>query len=49
MKVKRVEGGLLIPDEYLRKLGEEIEIITKPFAIIIIPGFAALLRMTRSR
>jgi hypothetical protein len=37
MKVKRVEGGLLIPDEYLRKLGEDIEIITKPFAIIIIP------------
>ena len=36
MKVKRVEGGLLIPDEYLADFGE-IEVLVKPFVIIIKP------------
>jgi len=37
MKIKRVKEGLLIPEEYLRKLGEEVEVIFKPFEIIIRP------------
>ena len=36
MKVKRVEGGLLIPDEYLTRFGD-LEVIVKPLAIIIKP------------
>jgi hypothetical protein len=41
MQIKRVKGGLLIPDEYLQKLGEDIEVISKPFEIIIRPKSVA--------